>query len=341
MTIADVEYLADYYVTAIGSTFAPSGQAFSVTNAPALAAPSGSASSTGASITSGSSYTSSSSSSIYDSGGISQAALDGIAAGVSIVGILMLGLIAFFCVRSRKRKRMARANGMSANTECQPQMQQQTQPMPPPKAFDGYQSVPQQEHQQQFAGVSSPPPQQEIKPQYVEAPSPPPQQAQQQSYIPTPIPTPSHNDNRFSSASILSPNQTDTTTFDSRLSSPSIISANPTGTTSAERQSYFKAPFSPAITEVDGTMGNPSVPLDMPHGQPLEVDGTMGNPGVPAGGHGIGLQGVAGGSPNATEVEGTNYMGQRGSRRQGQGTTRASLNQPFVEGPFEMGDERR
>lgn len=59
----------------------------------------------------------------------------------------------------------------------------------------------------------------------------------------------------------------------------------------------------------------------------------MGNPGVPAGGHGIGYQGAPGGSPSAVEVDG--QMG--GQQQQHSGPMGASMNQPYSEGPYEMG----
>lgn len=47
------------------------------------------------------------------------------------------------------------------------------------------------------------------------------------------------------------------------------------------RQSYYKPPVSPAISEKDATMSNPSVPHDAAAGVPTEIDATIGNPGVP------------------------------------------------------------
>ena len=112
-------------------------------------------------------------------------------------------------------------------------------------------------------------------------------------------------------------------------------------------QNYYKAPLSPMVTEVDGTMGNPGVPASATHGVPTEVDGTMGNPGIPAGGHGIEHQMVPGGSPSAAEIDGRITRGvqqppQRWPMGSGQqGMMGASLNVPYSEGPYELGHEGR
>jgi hypothetical protein len=67
--------------------------------------------------------------------------------------------------------------------------------------------------------------------------------------------------------------------------------------------------FSPTVTEVDGTMGNPGIPVNGGHGGPIEIDGTIGNPGVPTGGHGITQQMQPGGSPSAAEIDGRMKVG--------------------------------
>lgn len=101
------------------------------------------------------------------------------------------------------------------------------------------------------------------------------------------------------------------------------------------------------ITEVDATMGNPGVPTEASHGVPSEVDGTMGNPGVPAGGHGIEYQMMPGGSPSAAEIDGRiqNGVQQVPMRRPvggGQmGSVGSSMNQPYADGPYELGHEGR
>jgi len=103
------------------------------------------------------------------------------------------------------------------------------------------------------------------------------------------------------------------------------------------------------VTEVDGTMGNPGIPANVVHGRPMEVDGTMGNPGIPVRGHGITQQMQPGGSPSASEIDGR--MGIGGQRlghgdipqgvQQNHGGVRASMNQPYLEGPYEMGQGER
>ena len=87
--------------------------------------------------------------------------------------------------------------------------------------------------------------------------------------------------------------------------------------------------------------------MDVAHGVPTEVDGTMGNPGIPAGGHGIDQQMMPGGSPSAAEIEGRMSVGmQQAPLRKPiisgqQGPMGASMNQPYSEGPYELGHEGR
>ena len=309
LPIQDVEFLNDYYITAIGSTIAPDatvnpfGFTASASLNPFLATPTNSA--TGSGSNSGSS-----SSTTYTPShtGLPQGAIDGIAAGVAVIGALILGLVAFCCIRARRRRRIAAAS--RPPTYFPPPMEQQAQ-APPPKAFEGYQSVPQQE--QQFAQYPGP-------------------HQQAQSYFPPPVSAVSPqstgaNDPRFSTANA------------------SLLSSRPSEP--EQRQSYHKPPLSPTITEVDGTAGNPGVPIGVAHGVPTEVDGTMGNPGIPAGGHGIEYQMMPGGSPSAAEMEGRMSGGvqQVPSRKPAsngqQGITGASMNQPYSEGPYELGHSTR
>ena len=307
MPIQNVEFLNDFYITAIGSTLAsdPTTNPFGFTASAYLNPFTATATDSFASHSS----SGSSSSTTYNSphSGLPQGAIDGIAAGAAIIGVSLLGLGAFCCVRVRRRKRVAAAS--HPPTYFPPPMQQQVQP-PPPKAFDGYQSVPQQEQQ------------------YTQYPGP---HQQAQSYFPPPASAVSPmstgaNDPRFSTANA--------SLFSSRPSEPD------------QRQSYSKPPLSPMVTEVDGTMGNPGVPTDTTHGVPTEVDGTMGNPGIPTGGHGIEYQMMPGGSPSAAEIDGR--MGGGGGVQQTpirkpisggqQGViVGASLNQPYPEGPYELG----
>ena len=298
-----VEFLNDFYITAIGSTVGD------VSTAPlansglvslGAVASSNSPSATGVpSSSSGSTYTSSS------GGGLSAAAIDGIAAGCSIGGALILGLIVFFCIRSRMRRRMKRASNInnSAYTPVTPMppMQQQQHQMPvqmPPKTVDGYQSVPQQDTQQYYVHPNKEPSQ-----EYPKYPAHPMEQQQQQqpqrppSYFTAPASAPAPSSDTYSTTGV-----------------PSALSPSP----SNARESYYNPPVSPNVREVDGTMGNPGVPSPgSTPGRVTEVDATLGNPSVIAGGHGIPLQGIPGGSPSSTEIEGN--------------PVRASLNAPFAD----------
>lgn len=317
MPIQDVEFLNDFYITAIGSTIAPDAttnpfgftasaylNSYTASATNSLVPQSSSSSGSGSGSGSSSSTTSNSPHS-----GLSQGAIDGIAAGAAIIGVAILALGAFCCVRARRHKRLVAAS--RPPTYIPPPMQQQAQ-APPPKAFDGYQSVPQQEQQ------------------YTQYPGP---HQQAQSYFPPP-------------ASAVSPQSTGAN--DPRLSTAntSLFSSRPSEP--EQRQSYYKPPFSPTVTEVDGTMGNPGVPTGITHGVPTEVDGTMGNPGIPAGGHGIAYQMMPGGSPSAAEIEGRMSTGAQqpplrnpivGAAQQG--GMGSSLNQPYTEGPYELGHGAR
>jgi len=266
-------------------------------------------------------------------GGLSQTAIDGIAAGVSVGGLLVLVLIVFFCLRRRKQKRLAASRAAyPAMQQQQPAMQQpMQQPMQqtiPPKAFEGYQSVPQHELPVNQEYPQYPSPSMEQKPQYATQPT---QQPQGYFSPPTSTGTPAPTEPRRESEA-------------SQLFSPATT-LTPDGT---GQQSYSKAPISPTVTEVDGTLGNPG--NVEPHGMPREVDATMGNPSVPVGGHGLQAQRMGGGSPSATEIEarpastaaGQSVPGAMGGV-QGQapgGRTSANLAGPWGGDIYEMGDER-
>ena len=312
MLIQNVEFLNDFYRTAIGSTLAPSpiknpfGFTASASLNPYVATPINSAAGSG-SVTSLAAQSSSATTSSARHG-LPQGAIDGIAAGAAVIGVMIIALVTFCCVRVRRRKRAAMAS--YPPTYIPPPMQQQAQAPPPPKAFGGYQSVPQQEQQ------------------YAQYPGP---HQQAQPYFPPP-------------ASAVSPQSTSASDPRFSTTNTSLLSARPSEP--EQRQSYYKAPLSPTVREVDGTMGNPGVPAGTTHGVPTEVDGTMSNPGVPAGGHGIEHQFMPGGSPSAAEIEGSastgglqvppvrSHVGQQGSLE-------ASMYQPYTEGPYEMGYERR
>ncbi|CAF9909933.1 MAG: hypothetical protein ALECFALPRED_006112 [Alectoria fallacina] len=322
MLIQDVEFLNDFYITAIGSTLAsdatinPFGFTASASLDPYAATPTdsdtdsgsvtGSTSQSSSALYSGSSPASGSSSSsdtIYNPphSGLPQGAIDGIAAGVTIIGALILGLAAFCCVRTRRRKRVAAAS--RPPTYFPPPMQQQAQP-PPPKVFDGYHSVSQQEQQ------------------YTQYPGP---HQQAQPYFPPPI-------------SAVSPQSDGAIDPRFSIANTSLLSSRPSDP--EQRQSYYKTPLLPMATEVDGTTGNPGIPTDVMHGVPTEVDGTMGNPGIPAGGHGIEHQMMPGGSPSAVEMDGR--IGRQAPLRKPvgnsqQGSMGTSMGQPYTEGPYELG----
>ena len=93
--------------------------------------------------------------------------------------------------------------------------------------------------------------------------------------------------------------------------------------------------------EVDATMGNPGIPTNAPHGVPAEVDATLGNPGAPVGGHCIVNQTMPGGSPSATEVQGTmNWAG--GGAHVPSGAQHGTMGAgSWQQGPIEMDNHSR
>ena len=142
-SIQDVDLLNDFCITATGSTLAPdpaknlfrftasaSLDPYIATPTNSLAVQSSAGSVSSSSTTRGPTHT-----------GQPQGAIDGTAAGAAVIGVLMIGVVAIFCVRARRRKRIAAASSPPAY--IQPPMGQQAQ-QPPPRAFDGYHSVPQQ-----------------------------------------------------------------------------------------------------------------------------------------------------------------------------------------------------
>ena len=259
-----VEYLADYYSTAIGSTLAPSANLLSYTGAtslPETATDSATASSHSSTVGSSSS-TSSNNDDDDNSAGLAGAAIGGIAAGISVLVCAVAGIIVFFCLRSRKRKRLAASQAMThAPPSYQPPPMQQQQ--------TGYQSVPQQDNQ--FQGS---PNYQPTQAGYFGGPTDPQKDQGTYSHVsPVGSPSPSNVEPRPFSTVSSQPG------YEQRPNnlSPPVPGAIGGG---GAAQEYYKPPNSPTVTEVDGTQGNPGVP----HGhQPgvLEVDGTAGNPGVP------------------------------------------------------------
>ncbi|KAL8689414.1 MAG: hypothetical protein Q9218_004914 [Villophora microphyllina] len=222
---SSVEFLNDYYVTAIGSSLAPSSDPFAfsrasilysassvVSHASSASYPSGYVSS----HTSPSTYTPSPS----DSGGLSIEAIRGIAIGVSLGICLIFILLAIFIVRKRRASRIKRASqpNLPPAYTPGPPMQQQT---------TAYQPVPQQD----------------------------------QSYRPTqagyfaPAPAPGKDGTTVISQPALSPGQT----HQQRHSVASTALLSPPSEhghgSIAGRDSVYKnnGPVSPTITEVDGS----------------------------------------------------------------------------------------
>ncbi|KAL8806090.1 MAG: hypothetical protein Q9200_005170 [Gallowayella weberi] len=126
--LSSVQFLADYYVTAISSTLAPSTDPFGF--ARPSAGPSSSASP----------YTSTYSSD--DGGGLSAEAIRGISIGVSIGVCVIFIALAIFIVRRRRAKRVKRAAQPSLPPAYSPNapMQQQASSSNP-----SYQPIPQQD----------------------------------------------------------------------------------------------------------------------------------------------------------------------------------------------------
>ncbi|KAL8659196.1 MAG: hypothetical protein Q9202_007237 [Teloschistes flavicans] len=120
---SSVEFLNDYYVTAIGSTLAPSSDPFSFTRAPISSASSYPL----PSYTYTSTYTSSPSSS-GGGGGLSADAIRGIAIGISLGACLIFILLAIFIVRRRRANRMKRASQPNLPPAYSPGPAMQQQP---------------------------------------------------------------------------------------------------------------------------------------------------------------------------------------------------------------------
>ena len=265
-----VEFLGDYYSTAIGSTFSLAPASFSsqsqATGAAESASSASSASRSTHSHAVGSSTSTSSSiteSSRNNGTGLAQAAIDGIAAGVSLLVCVVAGVIVFFCLRSRKRKRLAASQAIASHAPPT------YQPPPMQQHQTGYQTVPQQDTQ--FQGS---PNYQPTQAGYYGGPSDPQKTEGAYSHVsPVGSPSPSAAEPRPFSVVSTQP------TIDQRPMnlSPPLTGARPSG---GAAQEYYKQPVSPTVTEVDGTQGNPGVPHGRQQGV-LEVDGTSGNPGVP------------------------------------------------------------
>lgn len=248
-----VQYLADYYLTAIGSTLAPSTDPASNAKAPGTAVTQGATSTPFSS--------SSLSSSINDnndnsSTGLAAAAIGGIAAGAGILICCIIGIIIFFCLRSRKRKRIAASQAMGGHTRPADQLQMQQQQT-------GYQSVPQQDTQYQGSLGLQP-----TTAGYYGGPTDPSKLGAHSLVSPVTSPSPSN--------STVRPFST--------VSSEVLSEQRPAGfnhpVPGGVARDYYGQPNSRNRTEVDGTKGNPGVPHGQQPGR-MEVDGTQGNPGVP------------------------------------------------------------
>lgn len=258
----------DFYVTAIGSTLAsePTTNPFGFTASASLAAYS---STPGIPTTSSSSASAAAPTSTNvviplpgTRGGISIVAFDGIIAAGAVLCVSIFGITVFCCIRRRRKLQIEAAKRPPAYRQEPPmqqqeqQLQAQKQQQPPLKAFGSYQSVPQVSELH-----TSVPPTPELPP------SPPPQS--QPPFL-------SHSNSYNSAPTHQSPPSPEPgySSVTTTLLSPMSPNLDP-------RLSYYKPPVSPAISEKDATMSNPSVPHDAAAGVPTEVDATTGNPGVP------------------------------------------------------------
>ena len=254
---SSVEYLADYYITAIGSTLAPTSDPFQSTYATDSA--------TASATMPVHPFSTTSTSDDDTSTGLAAAAIGGIAAGAGLVICCIIGLIIFFCLRSRKRKRIAASQPMAAGhppPAYQPPPMQQQIPYQSQQQTD-YQPVPQKDNQ--FHGS---PDYQPTQHGYFGGPTEPSKDSALSHVSPLGSPSPSNMTPRpFSAISSQHPDEQ----RPARVSPP--LHGSPA-------QDYYKQPNSPTTTEVDGTQGNPGVPHGQQPGR-IEVDGTQGNPAVP------------------------------------------------------------
>ena len=367
-SVTSVEFLNDFYETAIGSTVGPDSSAIlpftdGITQAAA------STTSTDSTSTPFGGSSSSDDEDQQSDNGLSTAAIDGIAVACSLVGAVILGVLAFFLVRSRKKKRWAAAQAQAGNAPGGPPMQPYPQQVysVPGKSPDG-------NYQPGFS-----PPQTDGTVPMTPAPqysTPPPQT--QSPYYPPPSQPGSPLPGTMTQSSAYSPSNY-TSGAPPTITDPNTLSPNPAASTNPPsmysasgtmdtRQSYYQPPHSPYTQEVDATLGNPSIPVGgaaptASAANPREVDATSGNPGMPHEGSGIPpLQGLPGGSPSSTEIEGRNVSGglnaaaADGNHTPGgiapgtgpigpggppQGGLGSSLNAPWSDhGPYEMGTDR-
>lgn len=291
-----VESLADYYVTAIGSTLDASQDLFSVD------IESSSGSRTRAASTPRYTYSSdssTSSSSFSDSGGgLSAGAIRGIAIGVSLGVCLVFILLAIFIVKRRRANRVKRAAQPNLPPAYSPSAPMQQQP--PPSSNPAYQPVAQQDPSYQGGYFAPEAVGKNNGTSVMSKPSvsPSPLQAPQQRHSAAP-------------SSFLSPNPSD-----------------------QGRESFYRGPVSPTITEVDGT-GRPIPEADSIQ-RPTSTHQGMVSP-------------MTSGSPpprNTTPQYGQHYaQSQPGQQNQGQvqdgyvppraGTHEAPVSHAYP-GPYEM-----
>lgn len=259
---SSVEFLPDYYLTAIGSTLTTASDSLA-----SETAGSATAANTGSTVRpQSSSFTTGTSDA---STGLAAAAIGGIAAGIGLLVCFVLGLVIFFCLRSRKRKRLAASQNISQNmaghappTYQPPPMMQQHQQQQQQQQT-GHHPIPHQDNQ--FQGSPNDQPTQSG---YFGGPTDPVKDSAFTHVSPIGSPSPNNMTPRpFSAISSQHSGEQRLGTL-----SPPV----PVGLA----QDHYKTPNSSTTIEVDGTQGNPGVPLGQQPAR-MEVDGTQGNPGVP------------------------------------------------------------
>ena len=270
-SVESVEYLRDYYITAVGSSLTSN---FHVLEAATTDDSFGSGSTSNPTSTRSPSHSGSNSDNNDDNANVAlgAAAIGGIAAGAGLVICLIIGLLVWCCLRRRKRARLAASQNMAQHappTFAQPQpMDQQSQTT--------YQPVPQQDTQYHGSGQFQP-----TQSGYFGGAQDPQKDPGAFTHVsPVGSPSPSTIDpaaRPFSMVSTQHPH--DGTQTKQHLSPPLPGYAGPLAGGGAA-QEYYKQPSSPSVTEVDGTQGNPGVPYGSQQ-RMNEVDGTQGNPGVP------------------------------------------------------------
>lgn len=310
--IQDVEFLNDFYVTAIGSTLAsePTTNPFGFTASASLAAYSSTPGVATTFPTTSSAAAPTATNIVVPlpgtRGGLSIVAFDGIIAAGAVVCVLIFATTVFCCIRARRKRNIEAAKPPPAYSQSPP-MQQQAQQLqspkpeqPPFKAFGSYQSVPQQDQRPEVVELhNSVPPTPELPP------SPPPQS--QPSFLSP------------SSSFVSAPTHQSPPSPDPRLSSGATTLLSPMSPNFDPRQSYYKPPISPAISEKDAAMSNPSVPVEAAHSVPTEVDATTGNPGVPVDTAEPGVPVEVDATPYAAELDGISNWAGGGAMSQGTG----------------------